>query len=400
MPSLSSFIARETAVERLEISHLDCIEQVRQAAPAWDRLWDRSEVGSPLFRAEMVAQWLEQFAPESRFRGLLVSRGGRLMAALPLVGRRVRGVLPAGDLTINGWSPNGELLLDPGDDQAEVLDLLVQGVRDAGWPLVWLQTVPLESPRWDMFLAALRRGPFAGQVSWRYAIGQVDLEGGWSRCTAGWSKNHQRNLRKDLRRLGAQGPLEFSFHRQFAPSQVDEMVARAFELEDRSWKGTAGCSVVRTPGMLDFFLRQARQLAAWGCLRLAFLHFRGRPIAFEYGWEGKGVYYSYKVGYEPAYASYGPGHLLRYHLVRELCGDPQVRRIDFHGPMTEALAAWATDSYRIGRLIVAPRRIPGRLLLAGLSALRRIAGKRSDPSDSDSYSAARTTKTQASANST
>jgi hypothetical protein len=127
--------------------------------------------------------------------------------------------------------------------------------------------------------------------------------------------------------------------------------------------------------MFEFFLRQARQLAAWGSLRLAFLEHRGRPIAFEYGWLAKGVYYSYKVGYDPEFASYGPGHLLRLHLLRALAAEPGVRLVDFHGPLTEALACWATRSYAIGRLVLAPPRIGSRLLLSALTAARGLAGK-------------------------
>jgi CelD/BcsL family acetyltransferase involved in cellulose biosynthesis len=192
-----------------------------------------------------------------------------------------------------------------------------------------------------------------------------------ARYEAGWSKNHRRNLRKDERRLEGLGPLRLVVHQDFGADSPAELFRRAFEIEDRSWKGTAGCAVLRTPGMFEFFLRQARQLAAWGSLRLAFLEHQGCPIAFEYGWLAKGVYYSYKVGYEPSFASYGPGHLLRLRLLRALAAEPGVKLVDFHGPLTEALACWATRSYTIGRMILAPPRRGSRLLLAGLTAARR-----------------------------
>jgi CelD/BcsL family acetyltransferase involved in cellulose biosynthesis len=351
------------------------LDQVRAAAPAWDRLWQRSDLSSSLFRAEMTAQWLEQFAAGARIQVVAVARDGEFLAVLPLAARRVRRFLSAGDLPINCWSPNGELLLDGGPQQGEVLETMLGGLRGMPWPLLWLDTIPYLEPRWQAFLAAAQRCGFRAQVRPRYRIGQVELDADGVRYDACWSKNHRRNLRKDERRLESLGPLRLVVHRDFDSELPAELLGRAFAIEDHSWKGTAGCAVLRTPGLFEFFLRQARQLAAWGVLRLAFLEHQGRPIAFEYGWLAKGVYYSYKVGYEPSFASYGPGHLLRLHLLRALAAEPGVKLVDFHGPLTEALACWATRSYTIGRVILAPPRPASRLLLAGLTAARRLLAK-------------------------
>jgi CelD/BcsL family acetyltransferase involved in cellulose biosynthesis len=87
------------------------------------------------------------------------------------------------------------------------------------------------------------------------------------------------------------------------------------------------------------------------------------------GWTAKGVYHSFKVGYDQSYRRVGPGHLLRKHLIETLFDDPQTRLIDFQGPVTQALASWSTRSYAIGRVVVAPRRLPSRVLLTGYRTL-------------------------------
>jgi len=362
-------------LSRLELVQLQSPHQVRAAAGAWDRLWQRSSLSSSLFRAEMTAQWLEQFAAAARIHVLAVARDGEFLAVLPLAGRRVHRFLPVGDLPIDCWSPSGELLLDDGPEQADVLDVLMGGLCGTPWPLLWLDTIPYLEPRWQAFLAAALRRGLPTQVRPRYRIGQVELDVGAAGYEARWSKNHRRNLRKDERRLQGLGPLRLVVHRQFSGELPAELLRRGLEIEDRSWKGAEGCSVLRTPGMFEFFLRQARQLAAWGALRLAFLEHGGRPIAFEYGWLAKGVYYSYKVGYDPEFAAYGPAHLLRLYLLRSLAEEQGVRLVDCHGPLTEALACWATRSYVIGRVIVAPPRIGSRLLLAAVTAARGVARK-------------------------
>ena len=47
-----------------------------------------------------------------------------------------------------------------------------------------------------------------------------------------------------MRRLEKTGPAQLRLHAQFAPAEVDELVRRAFEIEDRSRKSGAGETVL------------------------------------------------------------------------------------------------------------------------------------------------------------
>jgi CelD/BcsL family acetyltransferase involved in cellulose biosynthesis len=176
-----------------------------------------------------------------------------------------------------------------------------------------------------------------------------------------------------LRRLERDGPVELSLFREFAPELVGDLLHQVFELEMRSWKQGRGGAVLSTPGMFGFYLRQARQLAAWGSLCVALLQHGGQPIAFELGWLAKGVYHSYKVGYDDAYRSFGPGHLLRAALMRRFHEQSDCRWVDFQGPINDALAAWSTQSYRIGRLVIARRGLRSRVSWASYRSLALLA---------------------------
>lgn len=338
-------------------------DALRGLAPAWDALWQRSEVPLPTARAALVAQWLDCFAVGQPFHLLAVEEQGRLLAALPLVGRRIRRLLPVADVTWNYWSPNGELLLDPEADVA-VLDRLVEQFRRLVWPLLWLETVPWETARWQAFLQRVTRQGLAVDVHPRYRIGVVATEGDWATYLESRSAGHLRTIRKDLRRLERRGPLALRLLDTLSPEEVEGPLREAFELERRSWRSESGSTVLDTPGMFDFYLRQAQQLAAWGCLCLVFLEHQGRPIAFELGWTAKGVYHSFKVGYDAEYRTLSPGHLLRMLLLERLFQKPEVRRVDFQGPLTGAMEFWATESYPIARVLVARDPWRGRALLA------------------------------------
>lgn len=367
---------------RLAVEQLDSVEQLRAVAAEWDRLWTQSEASHPTARAELVAQWLEHFAPHATPRVLVVEDEGRMVAALPLVGHRRRGVLPVGDLTWNYWSPNGELLLDPAADTEAVLDVLAGAIARLPWPLLWLELTPFATGRWQALLDALRRRGLAVHVQPRYEIGQVELAGCFANYEATRSRDLRRSLRKDLQRLQRKGPVQLTLVSQFAPGDVEPQLRRAVEIEQKSWKREVGQTVLDTPGMLEFYLRQTRQLAEWGLLRLAFLEHAGKPIAFELGWVAKGVYHSFKVGFDQAYRSFGPGQLLRGRLIEALFDAPDVQVVDFQGPLTEALAGWSTRTYAIGRVLIARPSFVGKSLLGGYplaaSIVRRWRGPTSD----------------------
>lgn len=370
-------------MSQLSLAQIDSVEQIRARAADWDRLWAESEVTLPTARAELVAQWLEHFAQDAKPYVLVVEQDGRMVGALPLVGHRRRHVFSVGDLTWNYWSPNGELLLDPAADAEAVLEVLADAIRRLPWSLLWLELVPFATARWETLFKTLRQRGLAVHVQPHYKIGQVELVGNFADYEASRSRNLRRSLRKDKQRLEREGPVQWSLYSQFTPDEVESRLRQAFEIENRSWKHDAGQTVLRTPGMLGFYLRETQQLAEWGLLRLAFLEHARKPIAFELGWVAKNVYHSFKVGFDQDYRNFGPGHLLRRRLIESFFQQPDVQVVDFQGPLTDALTGWSTRMYPIGRVLVGQPSLTGRILTAGYRlagpVVRRLRGAPSDP---------------------
>jgi len=165
---------------------------------AWDDLWHRSAVVLPTARAELIAHWVRHFAEDAHFRALVVAEADRLLAALPLVRRRIKGLFPAADLPINPWSPNGELLMDESADVAKVLQCLCQGFGQMGWPMLWIDTVPVQSFRWQHLVSETQKMGLFPQVHWRYPGGLVH----WEDFSAYWASRPsglQKKIRKYLR---------------------------------------------------------------------------------------------------------------------------------------------------------------------------------------------------------
>ncbi|HXT59981.1 MAG TPA: GNAT family N-acetyltransferase [Pirellulales bacterium] len=336
-------------------------DELLSAAGAYNDLWRRSEVTLPAARAESLAAWLDRFGPRRPFELLVVVDAGRWAAALPLVGRRLKGFLPAACLPVSPWWTSGELLLDPDAGQPAALDRLMLDFAGLKRPLVWLDAVRFTAPRWQALLAAAERANMPYGVQPQGAIGQVETDGDWGAYQGRWSKGHRRKMKIAGRKAKAAGGVQLRWHDRLQPDQVAPLVRAAFELEHRGWKGAAGGSVLSQPGMLEYYCEQGRRLAAAGCLELAFLEHRGMPIAFEYGLAAKGVYYSYKVGYDERFAELTPGQLLRYELLERFHGDPNRRLVDFAGPLSEATAKWSTRVEPVGRLVIGSSTLAGRI---------------------------------------
>jgi CelD/BcsL family acetyltransferase involved in cellulose biosynthesis len=342
-----------------------------EVASDWDDLWRRSDMANPLNRAGLVDHWCSHFST-GPLRAIEVRTNGALTAALPLVAVRGAGALKVGSLPSNAWASCGTLLLDASVDQALILDELVEAINKLPWPLIQLFPVAVDRPCWHSFReACYRRGlTVVDQVA--DSVGVVEIGDDWQAYRARWSSNHRRHIDKAARRARRSGRLQLDVHTDFALGEIERLLKIGFEIEDRSWKGDAGTSVLRTAGMFTFFHEQAVQLARWQQLQLTFLKHNDRPIAFEYGYRAKGTYFSHKVGYDPAYSDFSPGQLLRAMLLDWFHREKCVSLVDFCGPLTAATAKWSTRTYAIGRWLIAPRRFLSRCVLRGHRALASL----------------------------
>ena len=114
-----------------------------------------------------------------------------------------------------------------------------------------------------------------------------------------------------------QGTVQAECVTQATDAELRELMELCFALEDRSWKGAAGTSVLRVPGLREYYLQEA----------------------------------------------------LRYHQLESYFGDPNIHLLDTLGSMCRAKAAWATRVYRTGRLTLSTGNAWSR---RALRAYRRV----------------------------
>ena len=345
----------------LRTIHLTSVADLRAEAAAWDGLWQRSDVALPLVRAELLAQWVEHFAPRADFHALVGADQSRWVAALPLISHRVGRLISAGGLPCNPWAPCGDLLCDAtAAENDAAMDLIVAAAAELPWPLVWCDDATPAAPRWQALLRACDRAGVSAHGHEHCRVGRLDIGRDWNAYLKQLAKNHRQAMNRAARRFADDGNLQFEICSKLEPARVEPWLREAFEVEDLSWKGESGTSVLRTPGMFEFFAAQARQLADWGQLEVAALRLDGRMLAFMYGYRGKQVSFAHKIGYDPNFSAHSPGQLLFYHILEHFHADGETRSLDFMGPMTQSISRWRPATYGVGRVAIAPRRLLGR----------------------------------------
>lgn len=349
---------------------LTSLDELHQWAPSWNALWNASEATAPTLRAEHIAMWVEQFAPDQSFRAIVVREGDQFLAALPLVGGRVKNVLEAGTASFNSWSPNCDLLIDESCDVARIMDHVAAKIDDLPWPLIWLEGVRIHSNRWQEFQRAVERRDINVEVSLKYHVGMLPTTADWETLQKTWSKSLARNIGRQSRNLEKLPGFRFREESPTCPDEVKRLLKIGFEVEDRSWKGENGTSILRSPGMADYYFRQAAELASQGHLALVFLECDDGPISYEYAWKTKGVFHSFKVGYDPAFHKHSPGQVLMRTILKKSCEDPNIRALDCMGPMSPALQKWRPGTDAIGRIVTAPKSVLGSALVNGYKHLR------------------------------
>lgn len=326
-------------------------ELVRQS-DRWNDLWRRSQSFRPTSRAEHLAIWTRAFAAQQKFLAIAVESAGRLVAALPLCGRRC-WPLTQWQTPGNEWSTSGELLVDPSAAGQALSEQLLRAARERLSGLIAIDGAILPSRTIEDLLQAVAVRGVAHLVRERFQVPLVDVDGNWSRYLCSRSRNHRRQMRMISSRADRQGCLELERHEHLRAEDVEPLLRECFELEAAGWKARSGTAVLQHSVAWDFFREQALQLAKSGELAVATLRQRGRLIAFEYGWQSRGVRTVLKIGYDESRADLSPGQLLRFRLLEELFSESKIGWIDYVGPMTQATSSWATHRYRVGRVLLA-----------------------------------------------
>ncbi len=317
----------------------------RSSAPSDGFLWSKAAA--------------QTFQREYSLSVRVIGNGTQALVIAPLAQRR--GYLPR--LEILGVSE----LSEPSDfvyrDEAALKEFIRELLAE-GRPL-FLKRVPATSPTVRILSDLCNRRGLAlvrpaGSTPW------LPLDDGAKEPEDRFNSGRRSDLRRLRRKAEALGKVEV---RLLSPTaaEVDDALLEAFSVEDHSWKGRAGSSLLRNSRSGTFFRTYATLAARAGTLRVALLHVGGKPAAMQLAVEERGRLSLLKIGYDDSLQACSPGTLLllesvRYAMHRGLQG------VDFLGTEAPWTKAWTERS----RPCVAVRAYPAGLRSAALLAAEGV----------------------------
>lgn len=337
----------------------------------WNDLWQRSQTTLPTSRAEFLALWRGQFAPDQEIQAIVVEDSGRWISALPIVGKRWAKVIPTGTVPRNDWLLAGNLLLDEMENAAGALALIAGVLNKLPWTIYRFSLIASNESSWNQLRDTLSNTGFQIESRPSHEVAVIPIQGDWKSYQGSWSKNHRKNMARTIRRLEEQGRVRVNRYVPGSMTEAEPLLQRAFALEDSGWKGQAGSSILRSPGMPQFMKQLAELLIHRQELELMFLELNDQPLAVEFLWNTKQTLHSYKVAYDEAFEKLNPGQILMQEILRDLFDTGRCSAYDCMGPISTATEKWCGNRYQISQWTFAPRRSLSRAVLFAYQKLRR-----------------------------
>lgn len=190
----------------------------------------------------------------------------------------------------------------------------------------------------------------------------LDLDTGWDAFYKAMSSRRRYDHRRAAKRAAAIGDVRFE---SLAPGidEAPDLLERAFAIEDRSWKGRQGSSLLRRPQLADFMRRYASSAAADGTLRLFFLHIGDVAVAMALCVEKYDALWFLKIGYDDTYAKCSPGMLQLMYIIEHCC-TVGTSKIEHLGSYESWLSAWTSRVEPRATCVHYPANVTGLNLFA------------------------------------
>jgi CelD/BcsL family acetyltransferase involved in cellulose biosynthesis len=147
-------------------------------------------------------------------------------------------------------------------------------------------------------------------------------------------------IQKNLRRLSSLDRLQLT--KVTSPDEIPPTLETLFDLHVRRWQGTATPSRFADPGMRSRYQQLMGALHVRGELDLSILSVGRQVIAGHFGPRTRSRFYSYITCFDPEWAKYSPGIVLRYLLMAD-CVEHGIPVYDFLRGDETHKASWGCE---------------------------------------------------------
>lgn len=332
----------------------------------WERLADELRA-SPFLSPGWVLPWWQAFGV-APLHLAVVREGDDVVAALPLAIRRRVLASPS------NWHTPETGLLARDDDAARHLIACILARRPSRASFAFLDRTAASTAMLRDAIGHAESAIFERRLA---NAPYVELDGDWAAFEQRLPSRERKELRRRARRLAEHGRLWLDV--SDGSERLEERFAEFVLVEGTGWKGERGTAILSQPKTTGFYRDVAVWAARRGWLRLQALRLDERPIAVGFALEAHGVQHSLKIGYDPAFRSFGPGVALMREVVHRAFED-RLERIELLGGEDRHKRLWSTGVRERVVLQAFSRSLAGRfdrlLFEHGLPLARRLNAER------------------------
>ena len=143
-------------------------------------------------------------------------------------------------------------------------------------------------------------------------------------------------------------------------------------VEDKSWKGAQGTSLIKNPKLRAFFETYLRKACEEGILRFCFIDIDNQPVSMHIAIESDKSFWVLKLGYDESLAKCSPGAQLAMDTI-EYSVQQGLARYEFLGSEEVWQEAWPVESHPYFTVLIFPYSLGG---LMGLVEFALQYGKK------------------------
>ena len=282
----------------------------------WEDLADRM-AESPFLRPGWFTAWQRAFA-KRKIEVLTVRQDGDLVGLLPLARMpyRVRSAT-------NPHTPVFGLLAR----DAQARDALAQAFFASAPRSAVIGYLDASRPDGTRLRRAAHEAGYRVLERSRMRSPYAVTTGTWEDYVRSRSRNVRSDLRRRTRRISEEGELVLDIN---VGERLPDALEEGYRIEGSGWKDARGTAIRSREDTRCFYTEIAQWAAGRGWLRLCFLRWQGRPIAFHFDLLAGNVLYHLKGGFDTEFASTSPSKVLHYLMLRYAC-EAELTRYEFLG---------------------------------------------------------------------
>lgn len=321
-------------------------EELKSLRPQWDDLLENSQNNIIQLTHDWMMAWWDSFSNGKTLHVVAIyGDGGQILGIAPLVSGRhtYRGIgINKFSLMANGQSPSADIIIRNGSHELVISRLLGYLSSLKEWDLLVLNKLDMDGKTAAALSKYLTENKFLFGIKNNIESPFIDIKGEWETFFAEKSKKFKKSLRNKLNRIEKAG--DISIEGVLINDANDPCIKAMFEISSNSWKKDIGNDMLSNPRINNFYNKISNSFGKKGAITLWLLKKGGKPIAFEFHLNYKGVVYPVRADYDESFGDLSPGSVLEYNILKTLFAEGRCREYNTCGHTYNYLMNWSTET--------------------------------------------------------